>query len=291
MKYLMRIVVSLVLFAWAIPTLAQEDKNAEINKIKRSRDYLTVTGTSMASAEEASENARMLIDVEIEQWLQENAEGDIAGYIAKSKENLAVIETKRGSLFRAFIYVKKKDILPYYENETVMTELPEPLVPETPIVVDTMKTEEIVISPVEENVVKVESKEELVSTVEYLPPVEQPAEKPVEEVIVAPLESASGGISNMEEEKSMLKNYSVSSVSKYLGKLKQADKLAEYGKEVAWPSNGVVYFFFADYNNVVRGYIKMTDGTAFNLANGEVVELADYLTKYETGTYIWFTLK
>lgn len=287
MKCLMRVVMLLLLFAWVVPSLAQEDKNAEINKIKRSRDYLTVTGTSMASAEEASENARMLIDVEIEQWLQENAEGDIAGYIAKSKENLAVIETKRGSLFRAFIYVKKKDILPYYENETVMAELPEPLVPELPVNIDTIKVEETVIPPVEENVIKVKSEEGLVSTVEYLPPVE----KPVEEVIVVPLESASGGVSNMEEEKSILKVYSVSSVSKYLGRLKQADKLAEYGKEIAWPDNGVVYFFFADYNNVVRGYIKITDGIAFNLTNGKEVELADYLTKYETGTYIWFTLK
>ena len=33
MKYLMRIALLLVLFAWSIPTLAQEDKNAEINKI------------------------------------------------------------------------------------------------------------------------------------------------------------------------------------------------------------------------------------------------------------------
>lgn len=283
----MRVAMLLLLFTCVVPALAQEDKNAEINKIKRSRDYLTVTGTSMVSAEEASKNARMLIDVEIEQWLQENAEGDIAGYIAKSKENLAVIETKRGSLFRAFIYVKKKDILPYYQDETVMAELPEPLVPETPVNVDTIKAEETVIPPVEENVVKVESEEGLVSTVEYLPPVE----KPVEEVIVAPLESASGGISNMDEEQSMLKKYSVSSVSKYLGQLKKADKLAEYGKEAAWPSTGVVYFFFADYNNVVRGYLKVSDGTVINLANGNQVEIADYLTKYETGTYIWFTLK
>lgn len=283
----MRVAILILQLACIVPALAQEDKNAEINKIKRSRDYLTVTGTSMVSAEEASENARMLIDVEIEQWLQENAEGDIAGYIAKSKENLAVIETKRGSLFRAFIYVKKKDILPYYENETVMAELPEPLVPETPVNVDTIKAEEIIIPPVEENVVKVESEEGLVSTVEYLPPVEKPAE----EVIVAPLESASGGISNMDEEQSMLKKYSLSSVSKYLGQLKKADKLAEYGKEAAWPSTGVVYFFFADYNNVVRGYLKVSDGTVINLANGNQVEIADYLTKYETGTYIWFTLK
>ena len=287
MKYLMRVAILILQLACVVPVLAQEDKNAEINKIKRSRDYLTVTGTSMVSAEEASENARMLIDVEIEQWLQENAEGDIAGYIAKSKENLAVIETKRGSLFRAFIYVKKKDILPYYENETVMAELPEPLVPETPVNVDTIKAEETIIPLVEENVVKVESEEGLVSTVEYLPPVE----KPTEEVIVDPLESASGGISNMDEEQSMLKKYSVSSVSKYLGQLKKADKLAEYGKEAAWPSTGVVYFFFADYNNVVRGYLKVSDGTVINLANGNQVEIADYLTKYETGTYIWFTLK
>ena len=283
----MRIAVLLVLFAWSIPTLAQEDKNAEINKIKRSRDYLTVTGTSMFSAEEASENARILIDVEIEQWLQENAEGDIAGYVAKSKENLAVIETKHGSLFRAFIYVKKKDILPYYENETVMAELPNPIVTDTPIIVDTMKVEEVIVPPVEEKVTIVEPEKKQDSVIVNLPLIEEPTE----EVIVAPLKSASGGVSNIEEEKSILKVYSVSSVSKYLGKLKQADKLAEYGKEVAWPGNGVVYFFFADYNNVVRGYIKMADGITFNLANGEVVELADYLTKYETGTYIWFTLK
>jgi len=52
-----------------------------------------------------------------------------------------------------------------------------------------------------------------------------------------------------------------------------------------------VYFFFADYNNVVRGYLKVSDGNVINLTNGEQVEMADYLTKYESGTYIWFTLK
>lgn len=276
-----------VLFAWVIPTFSQEDKNAEINKIKRNRDYLTVTGTSTVSAEEASENAKMLIDVEIEQWIQENAEClDIAGYINTIKKNLTIIETKNGNLFRAFIYVKKKDILPFYEHETVIAELPDSIVVETPVV-DTMKAVEVVIPLVDENIVKVESEENLVSTVEYLSSVE----KPLEEVVIAPLESAIGGISNVEEERAMLRNYSVSSVSKYLGKLKRADRLSEYGKEVAWPGNGVVYFFFADYNNVVRGYIKVCDGNGINLANGEKVEIADYLVKYESGTYIWFTLK
>lgn len=288
MKSLMRVVMLLVLFAWVDSVLAQEDKNAEINQIKRNKNYLTATGTSMVSSEEASENAKLLINVEIELWLQENAKDDIAGYVAKSKENQSIIETKRGSLFRAFIYVKKKDILPYYEDETVMTELPEQLVQETPIVVDTMKTEEIATPPIEENVVKAETEEDShpTSTEESITSVEKTAE----EVVVVSLESVNDGVSNAEE-KSILKNYSVSSVSKYLSKLNQLDKLAEYGKEKPWPSNGVVYFFFADYNNIIRGYVKLVDGKAFNLKYGNQVNLSDYLTKYESGEYIWFTLK
>ena len=42
MKYLMRIAALLVLFACAIPILAQEDKNAEINKIIENRQNKNV---------------------------------------------------------------------------------------------------------------------------------------------------------------------------------------------------------------------------------------------------------
>ena len=93
------------------------------------------------------------------------------------------------------------------------------------------------------------------------------------------------------EEKKMLKNYSLSSVSKYLGKLKRAEKLADYGVKNKWEDNGIVYIFFADYNDVVRGYLRVSNGQAVNLANGNQVEVVDYISKYETGTYIWFTLK
>ena len=62
-----------------------QDKQAEINKIKKDRNYLTATGSSTISEEDALEKAREQIDASIAQWLSENAKGDISGYVAKSK--------------------------------------------------------------------------------------------------------------------------------------------------------------------------------------------------------------
>lgn len=101
---------------------AQTDKTNEINRIKKNRNYLTATGTSSSSVEDASLNAKALLQLEIEQWLKENTKEDIAGFISISKENVSVIETKRGSLFRSFVYVMKKDILPYYKDEEPITD-------------------------------------------------------------------------------------------------------------------------------------------------------------------------
>jgi hypothetical protein len=91
-----------------------------INSIKSDVNYLYATGTSANNASEATEIARELINLEIEQWLKEQAVEDAAGYIAKAKESLAQIDTRRGNLYRVFVYVKKGDIIPYKENEQVL---------------------------------------------------------------------------------------------------------------------------------------------------------------------------
>ena len=100
--------------------LYAQNEQQEINEIKRSLNFLYATGTSTNSAEEASANALELLSLEIEQWLMANVEGDFSGYVAKSKQNVAEIKTQRGRLSRAFVYVKKSDILPYNNEESVM---------------------------------------------------------------------------------------------------------------------------------------------------------------------------
>lgn len=97
-----------------------QNEMQEINKIKSNISFLYATGTSTKSAEEAADNARELIGLEIEQWLKEHSSKDFTGYVAKSRDSLSLISTKRGNLYRAFIFVKKDDILSYSDNEKVL---------------------------------------------------------------------------------------------------------------------------------------------------------------------------
>lgn len=97
-----------------------QDEQKKINEIKKNLDFIYATGTSTKDAEDARANARELLSLEIEQWLKDNVEGDFAGYIAKSQSNISEIETRRGNLIRAFVYVNKADILPYYKSESLM---------------------------------------------------------------------------------------------------------------------------------------------------------------------------
>jgi hypothetical protein len=102
------------LLGWA------QNEMQTINAIKSDINFLYATGTSTVSADEATGVARELIELEIEQWLKERSVTDAAGYIAKSKDSLFQIDTRRGNLYRAFVFVKKQNIIPYNSNETVL---------------------------------------------------------------------------------------------------------------------------------------------------------------------------
>lgn len=101
--------------------LMAQDAKMSMNDIKSNPNYLYATGTSMTSGEEASQNAVDLLNVEIEDWLKQRNEQDVAGYVAKSQEQHSMIKTQRGNLFRVFVYVHKADVLPYYEEEKVIS--------------------------------------------------------------------------------------------------------------------------------------------------------------------------
>ena len=97
-----------------------QNEQQQINAIKSNMDFLYATGVSSVSGESALDNARDLLAVEIEQWLKENDAKDLTGYVAKSKEHMSQIKTQRGKLYRVFVYVKKKDVLPFYNEENML---------------------------------------------------------------------------------------------------------------------------------------------------------------------------
>ncbi len=272
----MVVIACLLSFSFAFA----QDKQAEVNKIKKDRNYLTATGSSTVSEEDALVKAREQIDASIVQWLSENAKGDISGYVAKSKESLTVIDTKRGNLFRSFVYVKKQEILPYYKEDVMISDLPQEQVAETETISPVPQQEEVIPSIPAETVVSVHKPNKEVASTAQL--AKEEAKDSSNSVI---------GISHSEEELIMLKILSVSALGNYLKQLHLKGRLADFNEDSAWPQEGTVYLFWADYNEVIRERVKLEQGVATELTSGERVELKSMLTKYESGTYFWITLK
>lgn len=118
------LILYIISYFICISVQAQEMSAAEamkqMNMIKLNKNYITATGTSSLNYEEAIENARALLDLEIENWMKENRHGDATGALAIAKDNLSTIQTMRGKMYRAFVYVGKKQIVPFYKEEKVV---------------------------------------------------------------------------------------------------------------------------------------------------------------------------
>lgn len=91
---------------------AQGNATQSINDIKRQGDiYLYAESTSQAW-EEALDNAKYLLGVEIETWVKSLETKPADGYIAEAQNHVYNLKSMRGDRFRAFVYVKKTDIMP-----------------------------------------------------------------------------------------------------------------------------------------------------------------------------------
>ncbi len=115
-RYLTTLCSALLVFS-----LQAQNSLKEINAIKKSKHYVYATATSSNSQEEAVQSAKDLLMLEVEQWLKDEKKGDLAGYVVKVKNSTSQIETQRGKLYKVFVYVAKKDVLPYYQDEEVET--------------------------------------------------------------------------------------------------------------------------------------------------------------------------
>ena len=69
---------------------------------------------------EAYSNARAILEMQVGEWVQKQhpSEG-IELCIVKAKEHIMQLDTRRGELYRAFVYVKKSDIMPVADKSEV----------------------------------------------------------------------------------------------------------------------------------------------------------------------------
>lgn len=235
----MKRIILLLFLSFIFQASYIQDEQQKINAIKSNTDYLYATGVSSASGEEASDNAQDLLALEIEQWLKENKTEDIAGFVAKSKEMASQISTRRGSLYRVFAYIKKKDVLPYYKEENVMVVdfVGPQALPENSVSTDTTPS-----TP---------DRKEMVTN--ELP-------------IYAPT----------AREKAMTEISSFVELNDFVNIGRRDGSIITVGKYSDMPKTGTIYVFIHNRSGEIPACMKVSDGTAVNLATGKEDRITDY---------------
>lgn len=105
----------LFLSCFSLSLFAQADRaeiKKQINKIKKSQAYISAEAT-MPTEAEAMDVANQLLVMEINNWIQSKRHSDEVQQVVLQDINSCkeMLDMKRGTQVRAFVYVKKKDIV------------------------------------------------------------------------------------------------------------------------------------------------------------------------------------
>ncbi|MBO4464083.1 MAG: hypothetical protein J5797_07805 [Prevotella sp.] len=92
----------------------------EINAIKRDTTCIYAEAT-MKDVNEAIIGAKSILEVKVGDWIRSRHPNEgIEVCIAKAKEHSFEVQTRRGDYYRAFVYVRKGDILPVSDKSEVV---------------------------------------------------------------------------------------------------------------------------------------------------------------------------
>ena len=101
-----------------------DSKKNEISKIKKNSLYLYAE-TTMSDKEEAMETALQSLQMEVQNWVAEKKKRkEVASdlILTNIEQFTEALELPRGNMYRAFVYVKKSDVL--VSKNTMITDMP-----------------------------------------------------------------------------------------------------------------------------------------------------------------------
>lgn len=218
--------ISLIVFYLSC-CLAQSvaDVAKNINTIKRDTMYIYAEAT-MKELNEAYNGARAILEVKVGDWVRNQHPNEgIELCIVKAKEHFVQLETRRGDLYRAFVYVRKSDIMPVADkNEVTVFE---------------------------------------VTPVEKLPTVKAAPAIIVEEE--ARGEDNTPGLEVTSEEKQMKLVRSFYDIESYIKGLKSKGMLKGYGKYATMPEDGNCHLFIYDKQGNISALIRKNGSFQYNL--------------------------
>lgn len=197
----------------------------DINKIKRDTMYIYAEAT-MKDLNEAYNGARAILEMKVGDWVRaQHPEEGIEVCIVKAKEHFIQLETRRGDFYRAFVYVRKSDIMPVADkSEVTVFEVDPPVQPNQP-----QAAPAIILS---------------------------------EE---APIENETPVFELTSEEKQMRQVRSFYEVEPYIKGLKSKDKLKAYGKYATMPANEDCHLFVYDKQGNISALLRKSGDIQYNL--------------------------
>lgn len=220
-------IIAILIFPLSIckaQTVADVAKN--INKVKRDTTYIYAEAT-MKDLDEANNGARAILEMKVGDWVraQYPTEG-IDVCIVKAKEHVIQLETRRGDLYRAFVYVRKSDIMPVADkNEITVFEVPPVAQP---------------------------------NQLENAPANIISEDAPIEDEKTPVLELSS-------EEKQMQQVRSFYEVEPYIKSLKSKGKLEAYGKYATMPEDKDCHLFVYDKQGNISALLRKSGDIQYNL--------------------------
>lgn len=97
-----------------------QDVAKQISTIKRDTTYLYAEAT-MKDLDEAFVGAKAILEMKVCDWIRgQKANEGVEVCIAKAKDHCFEVQTRRGDYYRAFVYVKKSDIMPVTDKNEVV---------------------------------------------------------------------------------------------------------------------------------------------------------------------------
>ncbi len=285
-----KIAMCLLLGCLCLNLMAQSDSETKsmINKIKRSMSYLSAEAT-MPTEDEAMATAKELLVSEINEWVSSKKKGtEVKQVVLQDISSCTqLMDMKRGTRTRAFVYVKKKDIvLIYGEGQLVLNDdelqpldslsvLSETVrvqastqvqsVDETPSLVEAVPV-------IAEEVIGFESSDVAEQIVTIEPTVvETPV--PVVEKTPSPLEMILGARTMVD-------------MKPVFATLKNAGKIT-YGVYSSDDVRQNCYLLFYDRSGNIKGVVKKSGESYTDARNGVAVSLVSYSG---LGAY-WFVLE
>ena len=244
----------------------------QINAIKMDMDTYLFAESTTESWESALENAKFLLNIEIENFIKSlGLKDSVVGFVARASNKMMQLQSMRGSRYRAFIYVKKSEIVPYLAGEEVMhvsTDAHSKITPFDPV------------KAAEEAAEK--------AAAEKAAAEQAAAEQARLDSIKAAEEAARLEAAKLTDlERDMLNVMSGADIQAFVKGLSNANAIVAFGKFSDMPENMDCLLFVYNRDKEIVAYLRKTGNTYFNLQTKQ----PDSITNYKGCGAIWFQPK